>query len=352
MVQIILPSSIFIIVLVYILLNPEKVDKWSSLLNRLFSWISERNEKKALSLDIDYRITTLSKKLNNQVKGILPFGLRIKWANPEQTYSEFHDDIIIVVLRKHDNFDKNLIEALSVFVPQALVPKTRGSLDETLANSLDNFVVKSMLVEGNYNSAYSYYKRNYYQNLDVEVQTNIRKLDVINEKGLFARLLLKEYLDVGEKIWGTNESDDYKDELNEFFCFVDSLSSRNPGDDSTKLIFIGNMIKIGIILVSKKKTYNDWGIAAYLKRIKRDFANGATRVYAYSYSTMEEELILNGNSQSVKTKHTFPHIDELKEELAKTSFKVVIEESFIVKTKDIDDKTVFRPTKYLVIEQV
>ena len=86
--------------------------------------------------------------------------------------------------------------------------------------------------------------------------------------------------------------------------------------------------------------------------IKRDFANGATRVYAYSYSTKEEELILNGNSQSVKTKHTFPHIDELKEELAKTSFKVVIEESFIVKTKDIDDKTVFRPTKYLVIEQV
>jgi len=78
-----LPSigiSVFWIYIIYkIYQEPEKLEKWASILNRLLSWVSIEYEKRGVAGDIQADIRKTSRLINSQVpKEILPYGIKIK----------------------------------------------------------------------------------------------------------------------------------------------------------------------------------------------------------------------------------------------------------------------------------
>ncbi len=130
--------AVLLFAILSIIKNPEKVDKWSYLFNKLKLFKDEKTEKRIISRNIDYKITSVSKRINAQAQGILPFGVRIKWRNSDEVESYVENGEVIVVLKKEDNCDKNIVDTCLAFVPKALLPKSRNCIEPNILKSIDN----------------------------------------------------------------------------------------------------------------------------------------------------------------------------------------------------------------------
>ena len=102
------PWVIFPIIIIYFLLNPEKVEKWASLFAKLFSSVSKKMEKHYISKDIEYKINLFRKKINKECEGLVPYKTEIKFIKPASIRSESEEhqkDKLIIILRDKQNQD-------------------------------------------------------------------------------------------------------------------------------------------------------------------------------------------------------------------------------------------------------
>lgn len=340
------------LVILYVLKKPEVIDKWSNIFYRFAFWIGKKREKRILSTDIDYRVTVAARKINNEEDGILPFGIRIKWQNPKNVESFVQKGNVIIILKKDENIDRNIVDACRAYLPQALLPKARTVVDSDILTSVDYHMVKRILSSGNYTSAYNYFVSNV---MDVEIRKNYRlrryidDLSKIDARGFLTRILLKEFKSLGDLLFGTSEEAKYKGETRDFIQFIYDVSSRATGDDTTKLYFIGKKIKIGIIFVAKRATLVQWGINAYLRRIDNYRKLGIERVFILSYTQIQDESVLSreGYVMYVKRYKKFIALTQIEAECKKLSYMRLIKKQRYY-SKDSQDK--LRSAKYYVYQ--
>jgi hypothetical protein len=286
-------AVLFLLSVIYLVKNPEKADQWNNIITRLNFWNKERRERKLISTSLDYRITAAAKQINKEADGILPFGLRIKWKSPEEATAYVQNNEVIVVLRKSDDLDKNIVDACMAYVPKALIPKARNTIDATLLDSMDLYLTSRILSQGNYSSAYNYFSKNI---LD-ELRTNSTAFNSLFEAvgsldsvGLYTRVLLEEFKRLGDQLYGTLEESQYKAETVDFLKFLARIATRQPGDDTTPLFFSGRKIRIGIVLFAKRDTLTISGVEAYVRRIYSDYKKGSQRIFLFSYAQKTDEI--------------------------------------------------------------
>jgi len=317
--------AILLLILISIFRNPEKVDKWSAILGRLFIWNKERREKNTIAKNIDYRVTKIAKKINNESRGILPFGIRIKWKKPDEVLAYIQKKNVVVVMKRNDNLDSNIVEACLAYVPKALLPKSRNIVDTEILDTIDHYIIQKMLSEGNYTSAYNYYLTNV---LDDKLTDNtgfagyfkdVGKIDAI---GFLTRVLLEEYNRLGEKLFGTLEEQNFREETKAFIQFLTNFTNREPGDDSTPLFFGGEKIKIAIILFAKSDTLEYTGLEAYTKRITKDKNMGAQRIFLFSYAKRTDKLIYDdeGYVKDFKEVKEFKSLEQIEKKCKEQDF--------------------------------
>lgn len=336
---------------VYFIKNPEKVDKWSYLFTKYIAFWDDKRERKIISSNLDYKVSNVAKRINKEAEGIIPFGLRIKWRSPEEVTSYVQKNEVVVVLKKNENADINIIEACLAFVPKALLPKARNVVDDKLIRSIDHFVTRKILSDGQYDSAYNYYVRNVLTKLtskDVQLKTYIEDISQIDEIGFFTRVLLEEFRRLGAQLYGTGEETRYKNETKKFLDFLREFHMRKPGDP-TKLIFNEDKIKISIAFIARKSTLMIKGIDWYVKKIRETYDDGVQRLFVFSYSKPIEESIKdeNGYVKRVIFKKDFEAMNELEIECRKLDFLRLIKKQKYF-TKDVNKNK--RSAKYILYE--
>jgi hypothetical protein len=359
MMIIVIPSVLFVIILllislfIYIIKNPEKLDRWSYLYSKYLAHKTEKNERKIISKNIDYKISSVTKRLNQESEGIIPFGLRIKWIDTDKIDSYVQKDEVIVIMKREDNCDKNIVDACIAFVPKAILPKSRNSVDPQILKSIDTFMVKSILNNGNYDSAYNYYMNRVYNpvvSADGLLNTYLETIKEIDAIGFFTRILLEEYRRLGNKLYGTAEEQLFFKESVDFLNFLKNLAKRKPGDN-TQLAFIGDRIKIAIVYVAKRTTYYFVGSDAYVSRIDKDIKLGAQRIFLLSYSQFFEESIEDkqGFVIAVERRKEFITLNEVEARM-KENDQVRIIKKQKYQTKDVSGNK--RSAKYIIYEVI
>lgn len=303
---------------IYVAKHPEIVDKWSNIFYRLAFWLGEKREKRIVSTDLDFRVTKIAKSINKDHNGILPFGLRIKWKDAKEVEAFVRKGNVVIVLNKKDNLDKNIIDACMAFVPKALLPKAENVVNEKIMKSIDLYVIKKILLTGQYTSAYNKFDREIIEptvNKDPSLGQWLPSIHKMDEVGVFTRIMLAEFKVLGDLLYGTTEEKKYREETIRFATFLSNFSNRRPGDDTTKLNFLGGKIKIGLILVAKKATLRRAGIDAYTGRIKIYKDLGIQRIYIFSFAQLDEEMIYDksGYVIDVKRKKSFKALSQIED---------------------------------------
>lgn len=302
-------AGILLCLLIYYATHPEKLEKLGSLLYLAITWISAKYEKRHVALQAQSIINSFVVKTRNEIEGYNSPQLTIKWVNSEDVDAYFDNGRVIVRLRNHREKKENIITVAKAYIEEGIMKDFRIFLPDILCKSISNFSIAKILKKVNPFNSYQYFYRNTLQKSimqDQDIKPVYQALEVIDNRGNFTRMLLREYIDFGVKNPFVLPTSQTKRELQNFFKWVFNLSKRGYGED-TPLRFCGMWIKCSVVFIAKRDTYELHGINAYLWRIQNNISLGDNHVYLQAMDT--NISILN---QVVESLRRYPQLTFIK----------------------------------------
>lgn len=228
--------------------------------------------------------------------------MSLEWVKKDDDGKVLLEEGKAIVLLSYDRDNiKNIINTTSAYVRKALLPSARNFLSTPVRKAIDYTVIHKFIRNSPSHSVAS--TAFVAENLDDinQYQDTFNKVTVVDEEGMLNRILLREY-----SLWGTRivthiPSPEYAKEATDFLNFLYELLSREP-EELTPLQFVGNDIKVGVLLVAKIETYTEHGLYPYLRRIREGFASGIRTFYLLARNDKIEileqvysELVATGN---------------------------------------------------------
>lgn len=251
-------TGFVIILLIYFLTHPDKVEKWESILARWFSFTGKKVKKIYISKDIQSKMNIYRKEINQECEGLIPVKTSIRFIKPlsfERERIEHKEDKIIVILKDKKNQDENFVRASIFSIKDTLIPNSRRYIDPHLMNSIDLQFIKNLILNQDKS------KLNYFLDYhlspkleeDNELKDNINTLELLTERGVFTRILLKEMKDYGLRFYPKPSSKEYFKEPKLFFEKVKEFAHKKKGEDINPT-YNGSNIRVSIVLIGRHGT--------------------------------------------------------------------------------------------------
>lgn len=247
----------------------------TSVLASTFGWCKSIHTK----LKIETNGTTSIDRLNKVVPELNLPELAIEWVKPDEHGKIRLEPGKAIVLLKYDKDNtQNIINATSIYVQNTLLNKTKPFLDSGIKKAVDFAIIREFLSKTP--------QKDYIVSLYVDTCTEdfdrygdvFNKVTKVEDEGLLARVLLREYAVWGNKLVGRIRNEDLVNESKSFLDFIYNIASRDF-DELTPLVFNDATLKVAVLLVAKYDTYVENGIKPYVRRIREGFANGINTFY-------------------------------------------------------------------------
>ncbi|RLI74982.1 hypothetical protein DRP04_13975 [Archaeoglobales archaeon] len=274
------PTLILIFIVIYLLLNPEKAEKWGSLIYKGLCYFSSKAEKRYIALNIQGSINSFQKEINRELEDLLPYGVKIDWVSEDVSPESFiTEGKVVIRLGYHKNQDENVIRVVSEYISKALIPEIKPYLSEEIRQAIDFSMIKRLL----YNEAPNALNRFYdaYYKPEIENKPQIKDLceiiEAIDSNGWFTRIFLRELKELGTQFHSRFPDPDASidNEVRDFLQFLYVIATKKPGED-VKLNFDGEHIKVAIILVARAEASS---IDPHKKRILGCIQTGIKSIY-------------------------------------------------------------------------
>lgn len=247
----------------------------TSVLASTFGWCKSEYTK----LKIETNGATSINRLNQVVPELNLPELAIKWVKPDEHGKVRLEPGKAIVLLKYDKDNtQNIINTTSIYVQNTLLNKSKPFLDFGIKKAVDFAVIREFLSK----IPQKDYIVTQYVNTCTEDFNKygdaFNKVTKVEDEGLLARVLLREYAVWGNKLVGRVRNENLVNESKSFLDFIYNIASREF-DEFTPLVFNDATLKVAVLLVAKYDTYVENGIKPYVRRIREGFANGINTFY-------------------------------------------------------------------------
>ena len=204
--------------------------------------------------------------------------LSVEWVAEKDKSINFKDGEAIVYLRYNADNSQNIINATSTYIKQTLLTLSKTYMPAKIREAIDYTVIRKCLLGMRTDRRIVNTFLEDSHDLVIQNQVEIEKVSDIDDAGLMSRILFREYFEWGNRIYGRTVNEKYEREASDFLDFLYEIASRGF-DDYTRLQFISENIKVGVLLVAKIETFIEKGDQPYVRRIKEGFAKGINTFY-------------------------------------------------------------------------
>jgi hypothetical protein len=260
---------VILVVIIYILKNPEKAEKWYSILAQVFSFVSKRAELRHVASDIQADLNRSKKEVNYKASEVvIPYGVRIEWATDVDREAFVTSDELVVRMRYHKNQARNFLYATLNYVEEGLYPSARPHVDKVVLKATQYHLVRKIMTRRNRQSSLQIFYDEVYEPEKARqptLETYFKAMDSIDENGLFEPILLREFQELGLEMLNRNPNTEIMKETKDFVDFVHALSTKEP-DVDVPMIFSGERIRVLVPLVDAN-IYLQQGIKLYVDEI-------------------------------------------------------------------------------------
>lgn len=277
----IVSSSIItaLILLWFFIKNPEKIEKWVSMFLRLVAYFSEKAERSYMATNIQATIAEKRKKLG--VRGeVLAYGVKIKWTNQDSAEVDLKENRVIAMMRPFKSQAKNLATIVSLYVPRALLPRSRRYVEENLMASIDYTISKTILEDNPI--AMQYYIDREIRKHSEETKELIQMVAFIHEIGRLTRVIIPELQNLSNLYPLEPNSEIHEEtlklakEVHRFERIIEPTEGEEAG------IFLGKYIKMALVPVGKTEKLLTTGIQSHLDFINQQIKKGILHFYIVS----------------------------------------------------------------------
>lgn len=242
-----------------------------------WKWIRKSSIKNTL----EGNLSSFARKINSDFDELIVPKVKIEFVNEKNLEAFIEKGQPIIRMNFSRNSNENLVNATINYVKTALLSSSKNYVQKEIVSAVDLSITRKMLVEDKRNEAITYFDTRYLMpefEKPSLVKDYYNRVQEIDEGGFLTRFLLREYRDFGQAVFPAVPSDKHKNESMAFFDFVHTLSIRSK-EEEVPLCFNRAYIHVGVILVSKRETYEMYGLGAYIRRIRLVARNGVKTFY-------------------------------------------------------------------------
>ena len=279
-------------------------------------------EKKYISGDVASRLNLARRRLHAG-RNILPRAVDVQWVEGGSgTCHQIREGEFIVRLDPSAQQERNIALLATAIVKRTTLQGIRHSVEAPLQTAIDLNLAKALLHNVGNKAALDYFLSSEYApavDKDNLSRAWNGKIQTIDERGLFTRILLIELEDFAKRVYGLAPRPYMAGEVEGLVDFLFSIAVRKPKQE-IRLAYERAYIRVAIIFVAKIDKLLK-SIEPYVKRMHANLQKGYFSVYvlAYDKDWLEE-------SDSETHKQFEAQIEELTSELDKAT----------VATRDMD----------------
>lgn len=277
-----LPWAALVGLLLYFIKNPEKAEKWGSIIAKSLSFLSSRIERFSVARDIQSDINSFAKKLRfGSESSIVPYGVRVNWVKNMTREAFVKDGKVVIKMAHHENQARNFLYATMEWVDRGLIPESRNLVDKSILQALDfAFINKTLIESKRHDSKQIFFDEIFEPQVKrgslIERYCSI--LGELDKIGLFVGVVLPEYALLGRKLGSVIPDEKVKLETIYFFNMLEKLARKRHGKDVNPN-YVGEYINCYIVLIARTETYAMYGLEPYLGFINKCCREGARSLY-------------------------------------------------------------------------
>jgi hypothetical protein len=268
-------GAILLFLVIYFLMNPEKVEIWSGLIARMLSNLGrlfKGAHKHYVKFDTQGRINEFTRQLTKEAPYLGATRCRVEWEDGRLDKRAFlENEQVILRLRRDDPEDLNFVHGAYHFVSTALLHKVKRYISQSHRESIDLFVTTNLLqaekpaVVGIFLDAYLHPATG---DPGSKVTGFFDQFSRIDKGGLFFTVLLQELDLLGGKVFGARRDDQVIIEVNELVDFLEAFAGRVIGEEGD-LNFDKTLCRFGLVIVGKTERVERSGPDPYVAYINK-----------------------------------------------------------------------------------
>lgn len=271
--------GILLVIIFVLIWNPEKTKIWKGWIEHFFSTVIRSWRKPAIKDRVEGNFNIAVKKVAKDLSNINMPKMSIQWVKEDDFISKLRDGTAIVNLKFSTDISENIVKVASIYVKHRVLPNAKHYMNKPLKSAIDLNIIRKILLslekdrDENLNTFFTENEKELN-----EVEDKSTQIHYVDNAGLFDRILVREYEYFGNKLKGLLPISEYAKEADDFLNYLLDIATRQY-DDNTPLQFEGKILKVGVLLVAKIDTYSQYGLDAYLRRIKRGLVKGIKTFY-------------------------------------------------------------------------
>lgn len=252
----------------YFLKNPEKFEKWMSMIVWVVSRVWKNAEYFATKSEIQGRVNSFVSTLESNTTTTFP-RVSLRWKARGSDEIVWDEGQAIIVMRDRTHRNKNLIHAAYLFTAEALLKKSARHLSKTQKTSLDLFSTKLILEKESKFAVEQFMSEYFVPEIDKNeaIRGFIQQYVHIERLGAFFPILIQELTYLGSKVFLSKPSEEVVEEVKSLVKFLEKFSEREVGDTTTADTFVGKYMRCAIRIVASRAVRERGDITSHKERI-------------------------------------------------------------------------------------
>lgn len=259
--------------------HPEYLEKILYYSLKLIPFVFSWKKRKIIEKEIQAYVPEEIKIVNSQTFGYNIFnkGIKIKWWPKEKEEAIIGENEIIIRLGSRVNFCENFIDALMLYIENSFLINERIYLDPSLYEACKFQIALSMLRKRP-EKYFTVFMDRYYKPMVEKYQEKLlnygSQLESIEKNGLFIPIFIPTILYYSEKLIFQRKmpSPQIMQEFNDFLKFLHNIAIKKEyeqeKEEEPPLTFLGNFLKVGIILVARRELSEKLEYRPHLEKAK------------------------------------------------------------------------------------
>ena len=275
-------------VVIWLLEHPYVYDNVKAGLIKPFIKGGKRLQKHFIASSVQSKLNKFSHDVAKEMGEKKSPKARIKWVKLSSPETFFERDQLVIRMDCGDNASKNLTIATLAYVSSVIIKKARPYVDTRLSRAID-LISTQKVMESNAED----HEKLYYNNVflfpmleaDSDLKTDCEGISVLDKKGYFTRLFLRELRYVGETLHPTIPNDEVRTEIREFLEYLLAVAKAPIIHEGGQMLepsqfeFMKRYLKVQVLLFAMHFKVELGDIRPYRKRIKQGIKKGVEIFY-------------------------------------------------------------------------
>lgn len=279
-------GAIPLAIVIRILIEPEWANKFvSNIIRPVFGWF-RFGARRFIASEVAFQTTHFYQRYLRHAAPLLPdLSVRIKWVDTAADPVFARDGSLLLYMRESVDQTQNVLAATKMMVSTAMCPLVRTRISSTANNALDLTILRRLSLNLG-PTAVPVYER-LFLSPAIENDANLRQLYAelidVDRAGTFTAILVEELTNANAAFHTDATLTDITSELQDFIGFL-VREARRDRSEEIPLSFIGDVFRVGIILLAIGPRATLEGVDPYTRRAAKDLAEGCESIYVVAFS--------------------------------------------------------------------